>query len=306
MSSRSSRYTIVIFCGLLVLSGIGATALAQGPASPESSTPYASMEMADNPGLAIARVGSSVLTLEDYLFLRELYSTEGLPQPDPQSIIDAWVDQEIVYREAQSISLDAMDTVGVMLRRLEFAYQMQRRNLLFQAWVADQSSKIEIPERQMRDYFRKNKENFLSEIKVSQIVVSDPMLAAYIYQKLLEGVAFKTLARQYTLDTLKGEPTPFLPMGSGYFLSFSNEDVVFALKPGQFTMPLQTSEGVSVIFKLEDKVKVRKDISFEEVEPYIHAKLRYERSQELLSSKLDSLKQSAKNEIELYPENLPR
>lgn len=292
------RLSVFLFLALpLFLGGVGAVLAQPVPAAGQSG---------GMPGPVVARVGSSVLTLEDYLLLSELYSGEGQTQLNPQDIVDAWIDQEIIFREAQRIGLDTVDTVGMMLRRLEFAYELQRRNLLFQAWVTDQAGKIEITKRDMQRFFRDHKDDFLSEVKVAQIVVSDPMLAAYIYQKLLQGADFKSLARQYTLDTLKGESTPFLPLGSGYFLSFANEDAVFSLKPGQFTLPLETSEGVSVIFKLEEKFKVRKDVSYDEVEPYIEAKLRYQRSEELLSATLDSLRAAAQGGIQFHPENLPR
>jgi hypothetical protein len=252
----------------------------------------------------VASVGSSKLTLEDYQTLVALYvPPESQNQVDPMEIINAWVEQEIVYREAKRMGLEKKDTVRAALDRLKFAYGMNRKQLLTQAWLAEASKNITVSQDELRGYFNAHKEGFLYEVKVSQIVVADPGVASQIYQQLKGGADFRALAKQHTLDPLKGEPSSYIPRGSG-LLTLAMEDAVFALAPGGFTEPFITPQGLSMIFKLLDKRRVRKDIAFEEVASYLQAMLSNERAERVIAQKLDSLRNAAQPEIEIRVENL--
>lgn len=252
----------------------------------------------------VASVGSSKLTLEDYQTLVGLYvPPESRNKVDPMEIINAWVEQEIVYREAKRMGLGKKDTVRAALVQLKFAYEMNRKQLLTQAWLSEASKNITVPQGELRTYFDAHKEEFLYEIKVSQIVVADPVVAAQIYQQLKNGADFRTLAEQHTLDQLKGEPSSYIPRGSGIF-TLAMEDAVFVLEPGGFTEPFITPQGLTMIFKLLDKRKVRKDVAFEEVAGYLQAMLSNERAERSVAQKLDSLKNAAQPEIEIRVENL--
>lgn len=252
----------------------------------------------------VASVGSSKLTLKDYQTLVTLYvPQESRNQVDPMEIINAWIEQEIVYREAKRMGLEKKDTVRVALDQLKFAYGMNRKQLLTQAWLAEASKNITVSQDELRGYFNAHKEEFLYEVKVSQIVVADPIIASQIYQQLKGGSDFRKLAEQHTLDPLKGEPSSYIPRGSG-LLTLAMEDAVFVLGPGEFTKPLMTPQGLSMIFKLIDKRKVRKDIAFEEVASYLQAMLSNERAERVIVQKVDSLKNAAQSEIEIRVENL--
>ncbi|MEA3310614.1 MAG: peptidyl-prolyl cis-trans isomerase, partial [candidate division WOR-3 bacterium] len=252
----------------------------------------------------VARVGSSKLTLEDYQTLVTLYvPPESRNQVDPMEIINAWIEQEIVYREAKRMGLEKKDTVRVALDQLKFAYGMNRKQLLTQAWLAEASKNITVPQGELMAYFDAHKEEFLYEVKVSQIVVADPGVASQIHQQLKGGADFRTLAEQHTLDPLKGEPSSYIPRGSG-LLTLAMEDAVFALDPGEFTEPFITPQGLTMIFKLLDKRKVRNQIAFDEVASYLQAMLSNERAERSVLQKVDSLRNAAQSEIEIRVENL--
>jgi len=252
----------------------------------------------------VARVGSSKLTLEDYQTLVTLYvPPESRNQVDPMEIINAWIEQEIVYREAKRMGLEKKDTVRAALDQLKFAYGMNRKQLLTQAWLAEASKNITVPQGELMAYFDAHKEEFLYEVKVSQIVVADSIVASQIHQQLKGGADFRTLAEQHTLDPLKGEPSSYIPRGSGLF-TLAMEDAVFALDPGEFTEPFITPQGLTMIFKLLDKRKVRNQIAFDEVGSYLQAMLSNERAERSVLQKLDSLRNAAQSEIEIRVENL--
>lgn len=252
----------------------------------------------------VARVGSSKLTLQDYQTLVTLYvPPESRNQVDPMEIISVWIEQEIVYRQAKRMGLEKRDTVRAALDQLSFAYEINRKQVLTQAWLSEASKNITVSQDKLRGYFNAHKEEFLYEVKVSQIVVSDPIVATQIHQQLKGGADFLKLAEQHTLDPLKGEPSSYIPRGSG-LLTLAMEDAVFALGHGEFTEPLFTPQRLSMIFKLIDKRKVRKDIEFKEVASYLQAMLSNERAEQVIALKVDSLKNAAQSEIEIRIENL--
>lgn len=252
----------------------------------------------------VARVGSSKLTLQDYQTLVTLYvPPESRNQVDPMEIISVWIEQEIVYRQAKRMGLEKRDTVRAALDQLSFAYEINRKQVLTQAWLSEASKNITVSQDKLRGYFNAHKEEFLYEVKVSQIVVSDPIVATQIHQQLKGGADFLKLAEQHTLDPLKGEPSSYIPRGSG-LLTLAMEDAVFALGHGEFTEPLFTPQRLSMIFKLIDKRKVRKDIEFKEVASYLQAMLSNERAEQVIAQKVDSLKNAAQSEIEIRIENL--
>lgn len=259
----------------------------------------------DDASKVVARVGSSKLTLEDYKSLLDLYvPVNQRSQVDPMEIINLWIEQEVVYQQAKKLGLDKNDTVGMALEQLRFAYEMSRKKLLSQAWLEDESKKIVVSQAELENYFNAHKDEFTYEVKLSQIIVADPLSAQSIYQQLKQGADFRKMAQQYTLDSLRGEPSNFIPRGSGFF-TLQMEDAIFALNPGQYTEPISAQEGgLTMIFKLEDKRKTRKEVSFAEVANYLHGMLLYERSQLIIAKKLDSLKTAAQKDIEIRMDNI--
>jgi len=250
----------------------------------------------------IARVGSSKLTLAEYKAIVGPYA-EG--QIQPMEVIEPWLQQELVYQEAVKMGLHKDDSVKQMLRQLELQYEYSRKQVFQNFWVQKETEKIVVTPQEVEAYFNKHKDEFLYDVKVAQILVSDPMTAQQIHQQLNEGVSFKKLAEQFTADPLKGEPSEFISRGSGQ-LTLPMEDAIFSLQPGQVSEPVVTPEGPTFIFKLTDKVKVRKDVSFADFSGYIEAMLRYERAQSTLVSKLDSMMTEARqgSDIEINLGNL--
>ncbi|MBD3285867.1 hypothetical protein GF359_05270 [candidate division WOR-3 bacterium] len=240
--------------------------------------------------VVVARVGSSKLTLAEYKAIAGSYQ-QG--QIEPMEIIEPWIQQELIYQEAVEIGLDKDDSVQMMLNQLEIQYEFSRKQVLQNFWVRKETEKIVVTPQEVEAYFNKHKDEFLYDVKVSQIMVYDPMTAQTIYQQLEGGAGFKKLAEQYTQDPLKGDPSDFVSRGSGQ-LTLPMEDAIFALEPGEYSKPVITAEGPTFIFKLVDKVKVRKDVSYSDYAGYIEAMLRYERAQTELMNKLDSMMNSAR------------
>lgn len=248
----------------------------------------------------VARVGDAKLTYGDYELLVGLVA----PYEDPSRIntmdrvINPWVEQEILYQAAMRSGLDKQDTVKMMLKQLDFMYDVQRKQLMVQAWLADEEKKIAVPLQEQQAYFNAHKADFLSEVKITQIIVADAGTAARVLAEIKNGRDFKALAREYSLDSLKGMSTPYVP-----YSAVPMADKIFSLKPGEVSEPINLG-GYIAIIRLEDKRQVRKDIDFSEVSGYIEQKLLSERAQQILTTKIDSLKRAARSKVEIRMENV--
>lgn len=253
----------------------------------------------------VARVGSTYLTVDDYQNLKGLLVS---PYEDPRTInpkervIDPWIEQEVLYQEALHVGLEDNDTVKMAMDQLTFMFELQQRDLLVQAWLEKEMLNVAVNPDEVRAYYDTHKEDFTHEVKLTQIILSDPGTAANVYAQLQSGGNFRELARQYTLDSLRGQPTGYLP-----YLLVPAADEVFALERGQYTAPIDLGQGLTAFFKLEDKRKVRADVPYQEFEFYIYNLLMQERSQTVILQKVDSIKQNAQEKglIEVRMENIP-
>ncbi|MBN2378234.1 peptidyl-prolyl cis-trans isomerase [candidate division WOR-3 bacterium] len=258
----------------------------------------------------LARVGSSKLTVGDYLVLVESYGADiDEDVINPLEIITAWIDQEIVYQEAMKMKLDKNDTVKTALDQLEFQHELNRKQLINQAWMAAETKKIEIPTQETESYFNAHKDEFLYAVKVSQIMTADESLAGEVYLELKQGADFTDLAGKYSIDGLEGQPSDFISRGSGQ-LTLAMEDAIFVLEPGQFSEPVATLEGYTFIFYIHEKVQIHKTASYPDYALYLEQMIRYQKAQTFLTEKIDSLKAKAHSLIEInlehlvYPEGL--
>lgn len=248
----------------------------------------------------VARVGDAKLTYKQYEMLVQLLA----PYEDPSRIntidrvIDPWVEQEILYQDAIRQGIQKQDTVKMMLDQLDFMYDVQRKQLMVQAWLAEERKKLSVPLQEQQAYFNAHKDDFLSEVKIIQIVLSDPEIAVKVMAEIKNGGDFTALAKKYTEDQLKGEPTPYMP-----YSSVPMADKIFSLKPGEVSEPINFGNFIAII-KLVDKRKVRKDIDFSEVSKEIEDLLLGGRAQNILQMKIDSLKRAARSKVEIRMENV--
>ncbi|MBD3285866.1 hypothetical protein GF359_05265 [candidate division WOR-3 bacterium] len=272
------------------------------PGMPVESLRQAGIPVTD-PEAILARVGQSVLTVGQYITLREAYGYSQ-ENADPEEIVETWVEQEVVCQEAEKLGIAEKRAVKSSLAQLDFLYDLNRKQILFEAWVSEISHQVQVPEREVKAYYKKHKDEFNYQAKVSQIMVADSLTVDHIVNQLNDGADFAEVARKYTLDPLKGEASEFIGRGSQQ-LTLAMEDAIFASEPGEITEPVKVPEGFILIFKIHQMVKVRKETGFDEVKDYIEALMAEELAQELVSEKLNSLQTQARDDVSIFRENLP-
>lgn len=154
--------------------------------------------------------------------------------------------------------------------------------------------KVTVDEEQK--YYNDNKSQF-EVVKASHILVSDEKTANEIYDKLMKGADFATLAKQYSIDPGskdKGGELGEFPRG---VMVPEFDKAVFALKKGEISKPVKTQYGYHII-----KSEGITEKSFDEVKGSIEQYLLNNKKNEVLQAKYSELEKAAK--IEKFPQNI--
>ncbi|HAF96156.1 MAG: hypothetical protein A2X34_08980 [Elusimicrobia bacterium GWC2_51_8] len=131
-----------------------------------------------------------------------------------------------------------------------------------------------VTEEDTKNFYNSNKERFTTpeSAKLLQIFVNTEAEADDVYMALLAGADFAKLSSLKSTDAnLKknGGSLGFVARGA---LQPAVEKTVFALKPGQYTKPINTGSGYSIL-KLEE-LKSPEKIKYETAKEGIKANLR--------------------------------
>ncbi|MCX5786747.1 MAG: peptidyl-prolyl cis-trans isomerase [Elusimicrobia bacterium] len=132
---------------------------------------------------------------------------------------------------------------------------------------------ITVTDEDAQNYYTKNKENFITpeSANLLQIFVDTKTEADDAYLALKAGADFAELASTKSTDeNLKKNGGKMGFVSKGRLLP-GIEKEVFALKPGEYTKPLPTGAGYSIL-KLEE-LKPRQEVSYETAKENIKASL---------------------------------
>ncbi len=176
------------------------------------------------------------------------------------------------------------------------------RMLLADELASRLAETIEPTPAEVADYFQKHREEFCFGLKMNLMVLPDSILAERTVAELKEGADFLRLARERSMDTsvinVPGYPTRGVGMSLGW--SLRDEEMVFALKPGEVSPVIVTPVGYQIV-RVVDKKRITETPSFNDVvQFYLSEALKAERRQEAMDSLLNSLRARAK--IELKPD----
>ena len=168
----------------------------------------------------------------------------------------------------------------------DFRDQMKKQ-LLTQRVISDEiSSRMSIPEADLKKYYDEHQKDFVREEQVflSQILISTEgktpeqvaaaqKKAADLVARARKGEKFSDLARDNSDDPATARDGGQLPpyKRSDHLLVKDIEDVVFNMKKGQVTDPIKTPAGL-LILKVDERFEAGQ-ASFEEVKNEIMDKL---------------------------------
>lgn len=213
-----------------------------------------------------------------------------------QQVLQQLIGTELVYGDAKKIGvLDSKEF------KAEYAKVQERvkKQLAIQVWQKQQLDKVKISDKELKNYYNKNKEEFNEKESVHArhilVKTEDEAKKIVLELKPLSGNALK----DRFVSLAKSKSTgPSGPKGGdlGYFAQGQMvpafNDTVFKMKVGTITKtPVKTQFGFHVIY-LEDKknLTVRK---FDEVKTVIDQRLKMEKFKVVMKTTMDDLQKKA-------------
>ena len=251
----------------------------------------------------LVTVNGTVITQEDVD--RELMNaTQGRFNQVPlekqaqfrQQVLQQLIGKEIIYGDAKKTGVLTSKEYKVEYKKLE---ERMKKELAIQVWQKKQADAIKISDKDLKDYYNKNKEEFNEKesVHARHILVKDEAEAKAIVTQLkpLSGTKLKAKFEELAREKSTG---PSGPKGGdlGFFTQGQMvpafNDKVFSMKEGTITLaPVKTQFGFHVIYLEEKRDAAAK--SFAEVKPFIEQRLKMEQFKDVMKVKMDKLQKKA-------------
>lgn len=244
---------------------------------------------ATNSGSVVARVGNTKLTKAE--LIAQIPEELKVNQENLPFLLEKWINSELLYQEAvrQGLTKD---------EKLKYQAQQLAKEYIVNALLEQEAAKVKIPSSELLAYFNQYKEDFMNEVKIRRIVLQSEDLAERTLTEIKGGGNFSQLAKERSIEQTpdKGEPSRFFGRG---ITEPALEEAIFALKSGEVSEVMQTSEGYQIIQMVEKK-QVRKEIGFSEVADYIESALSLKQSRIMFDSLITDLR--SKGKFQTFPE----
>ncbi|MFT7003613.1 MAG: peptidyl-prolyl cis-trans isomerase C [Sulfurimonas sp.] len=212
-----------------------------------------------------------------------------------KQVLEQLIAKELVFEDAKKTGVlktkDFVTEYAKVQKRVE-------KELAIQVWQKLQLDKVEVSNKELKNYYDKNKEEFNEKetVHARHILVKTEAEATDIVKSLksLKGQALKAKV----IELAKAKSTgPSGPKGGdlGFFAQGQMvpefDDKVFTMQVGTVTEPVKTQFGYHVIY-LEAK-KAKKTLAFTEVKSFIEQRLKMEQFKVVMQKKMLELKNKA-------------
>ncbi len=213
-----------------------------------------------------------------------------------KQVLDQLVAKELVFADAKETGI---------LKSKEFEEEYEKvkerikKELAIQVWQKKELDKVVVSEKELKEYYDKNKEEFNEKesVHARHILVKTEEEAKIVIAELksLKGEALKNKFIETATAKSTG-PTGEKGGDLGYFAQGQMvpafNDKVFSMEVGTITAePVQTQFGYHVIY-LEDK-KPETARAFTEVKSFIDQRLKMEKFKTVMKTKMEALQKKA-------------
>jgi parvulin-like peptidyl-prolyl isomerase len=251
----------------------------------------------------IVTVNGKAITVEE-IKEKLMMATQGRPgqiSPEKQNqlfnqFIQKAVEDELVYADAKKTkveqSAEYKEQYKILVNRM-------KKQLAIQVWKKQLHDKIKVTEKELKDYYKNNKEEFVEKesVHARHILVETQEDANKIIAELkpLSGAKLKSkfeeLARAKSTGPSGPQGGDLGTFGRGQMVPAFN-DAVFSMKEGSVTTtPVKTQFGYHVIY-LEKKMKAS-TLAFDKVKTLIERRIKGEKFREKYAEKLSQLEKKA-------------
>ncbi len=214
-----------------------------------------------------------------------------------KQVLNQLIAKELVYSDAKKSGvLHSKDFKTEYKKLLEIA----KRNIAIQVWQKQQLDKVKVSQKELKDYYKKNKAEFnvKESVHARHILVKTEAEANKIIAQLksLKGAKLKAkfieLAKSKSTGPSGKQGGDLGTFVSGQMVPAFNK-AVFSMKVGTVTAkPVKTQFGYHIIYlEAKNPAKIR---SFKEVAPVIEQRIKLEKFKVAIRAKMEALKKKAK------------
>ena len=251
----------------------------------------------------LVTVNGKAITQED-VNTELMSATQGRANQIPADRLETFKKQVLQQLIGKEIIYDDAKKSGI-LNSAEYKKEYNRlvnrmkKELAVQVWQKKLLDSIKISNKELKDYYNKNKAEFQEKesVHARHILVKTKEEAQKIIDQL-KGLHGEKLKAKFIELAKKDSTGPSGPKGGdlGYFsqgqMVPAFNDKVFSMKKGTVTLqPVKTQFGYHVIY-LEDK-KPAMTRSFDEVKTFIEQRLKMEKFKKVFKQKMDELQKKA-------------
>jgi len=213
-----------------------------------------------------------------------------------KQVLQQLIGKEIIYDNAKKSGILNSPEYKTEYNKL---LNRMKKELAIQVWQKKLLDSIKISNKELKDYYNKNKDEFKEKesVHARHILVKTKAEAEKIISEL-KNLHGQKLKEKFIELAKKDSTGPSGAKGGdlGYFTkgqmvpAFNNK--VFSMKKGTVTMqPVKTQFGYHVIY-LEDK-KPAMEKSFNDVKTFIEQRLKMEKFKKVFKEKMDELQKKA-------------
>ncbi|NPA59745.1 MAG: peptidylprolyl isomerase [Epsilonproteobacteria bacterium] len=213
-----------------------------------------------------------------------------------KQVLEQLMIKELVYGDAKKTGVLKSKDFKTEFKKVQARV---KKELAIQVWQKKMADTIHISNKELKNYYDKNKEEFNQKesVHARHILLANASDAKAIISQLknLKGEALKAKFIELAKSKSTG-PSNVRGGDLGYFVQGQMlpafNDKSFSMKVGTITTePVKTSAGYHVIY-LEDK-KPKQLLAFTEVKSFIEQRLKMEKFQAKMQKKIKQLKDKA-------------
>jgi len=213
-----------------------------------------------------------------------------------QQVLQQLIGKELIFADAKKTGVLNSKEYKEEYKKLELR---MKKELAIQVWQKKQLDSVKISDKELKEYYNANKEEFNEKesVHARHILVKDEADAKAIIAELkpLSGAKLKAKFEALAKEKSTG---PSGPKGGdlGFFTQGQMvpafNDKVFKMKVGSVTMtPVKTQFGFHVIYLEEKKAAATRTLK--EVKPFIEQRLKMEKFKSVMKKKMDVLQKKA-------------
>lgn len=250
----------------------------------------------------VAKVGNYVITNADLAEMVNKYQEFRKNRPftieEKKIILDNFVKNLLIVQEAEKLKLDKKPSVEMRLKLL-------KAELLMKEYVSSLvEPQIKVTDTEIEDYLKQTPDLIPKEtLTLREIVVKTEEEAKKMIQDLKKGALFSELATDKSIAPSKRNGGRIGMISRGR-LPKALEDVAFKLKVGEFSGPVKTDQGYTILYLDERKERTQKEM--DELKEKIKAKLeqlvKARKIEEVMEKKVQELSKNTK--VEKYYERI--